>query len=181
MELESVLLICFKGFIVLCIGPMELLNRSTKQNFQLHMKSYTFSPTTITNNWFQSKTAVNTTWCTDWFTTNRSCRTIQSHRTYTHTQKPYKPVGPQLATSQQLKVHETHTETASVVPTEDETLTPETCRGLRHNKVMWKWKCINPLTTNSHCSGRTAPLTSRRCILNIYSTNIRTEYFKHAA
>jgi hypothetical protein len=28
---------------------------------------------------------------------------------------------------------------------------------------------------------RTAPLTSRRCILCIYSTNIRTEYFKHAA
>ena len=26
-----------------------------------------------------------------------------------------------------------------------------------------------------------APLTSRRCILYIYSTNIRTEYFKHAA
>jgi hypothetical protein len=29
--------------------------------------------------------------------------------------------------------------------------------------------------------GRTAPLTSRRCILYIWSTNIRTEYFKHAA
>jgi hypothetical protein len=28
---------------------------------------------------------------------------------------------------------------------------------------------------------RTAPLTSRRYILNISSTNIRTEYFKHAA
>jgi hypothetical protein len=28
---------------------------------------------------------------------------------------------------------------------------------------------------------RTAPLTSRRCILYIYSTNKRTEYFKHAA
>ena len=27
----------------------------------------------------------------------------------------------------------------------------------------------------------TAPLTSRRYILNIYSTNIRTEYLKHAA
>ena len=27
---------------------------------------------------------------------------------------------------------------------------------------------------------RTAPLTSRCCILYIYSTNIRTEYFKHA-
>ena len=28
---------------------------------------------------------------------------------------------------------------------------------------------------------RTAQLTSRRCILNIYSTNILTEHFKHAA
>ena len=28
---------------------------------------------------------------------------------------------------------------------------------------------------------RTAPLTSRCCILYIYSTNIRTEFFKHAA
>ena len=27
----------------------------------------------------------------------------------------------------------------------------------------------------------TTQLTSRRCILNIYSTNILTEYFKHAA
>jgi hypothetical protein len=42
-------------------------------------------------------------------------------------------------------------------------------------------ECINPLTPNGHYSGRTAPLNSRRCILNIYSTNIRTEYFKHAA
>jgi hypothetical protein len=39
---------------------------------------------------------------------------------------------------------------------------------------------LNPLTPNGHYSGRTAPLTSRRCILNIYSTNIRTEYIKHA-
>ena len=28
--------------------------------------------------------------------------------------------------------------------------------------------------------GRTAPLTSKRCILYIYSTNIGTEYIKHA-
>ena len=28
---------------------------------------------------------------------------------------------------------------------------------------------------------RSAPLTSRSCILYIYSTNTRTEYFKHAA
>jgi len=26
---------------------------------------------------------------------------------------------------------------------------------------------------------RTAPLTSKRCILCIYSTNVGTEYFKH--
>ena len=38
---------------------------------------------------------------------------------------------------------------------------------------------INPLTPNDIYSGRTAPLTSRRCILYIYSTNIGTEYFKH--
>jgi len=40
---------------------------------------------------------------------------------------------------------------------------------------------FNPLTPNDHYMGRTAPLTSRRYILYIYSTNIRTEYFKHAA
>jgi len=31
------------------------------------------------------------------------------------------------------------------------------------------------------CVCRTAALTSRRYILNIYSTNIHTKYFKHAA
>ena len=38
---------------------------------------------------------------------------------------------------------------------------------------------FNPLTPNDHYSGRTTPLTSKRCILYIYSTNIGTEYFKH--
>jgi len=33
---------------------------------------------------------------------------------------------------------------------------------------------------NDHYSGRTAPLTSKRCILYIYSTNIGTEHFKHS-
>jgi len=33
----------------------------------------------------------------------------------------------------------------------------------------------NPLTPNDHYSGRAAPLTSKRCILYIYSTNIGTE------
>ena len=39
---------------------------------------------------------------------------------------------------------------------------------------------INRLTPNDPCMGRTAPLTSKRCILYIYSTNIGTVYFKHA-
>jgi len=38
---------------------------------------------------------------------------------------------------------------------------------------------INPLTPNDSCGGRTAPLTSKSCILYIYSTNTGTEYFKH--
>ena len=39
---------------------------------------------------------------------------------------------------------------------------------------------INHLTPNDPYMGRTAPLTSKRCFLYIYSTNIATGYFKHA-
>ena len=39
---------------------------------------------------------------------------------------------------------------------------------------------INRLTPNDPYMGHTAPLTSKRFILYIYSTNIGTEYFKHA-
>jgi len=35
------------------------------------------------------------------------------------------------------------------------------------------------LAPNDDYSGRTAPLTSKCCILYVYSTNICTEYFKH--
>ena len=38
---------------------------------------------------------------------------------------------------------------------------------------------IYPLTPNDSFRGRTAPLTSERFILYIYSKNIGTEYFKH--
>ena len=50
---------------------------------------------------------------------------------------------------------------------------------------LFKWsikihQCVvNPLTPNDHNSGRTAPLTPKRCILYICSTNICTEYIKH--
>ena len=40
---------------------------------------------------------------------------------------------------------------------------------------------INLLKPNDIYICRIAALTSRRYILNIYSTNIHTEYFKHAA
>ena len=43
-------------------------------------------------------------------------------------------------------------------------------------------RCLfNFLKPNEIYICRTAALTSRRYILNIYSTNIHTEYFKHAA
>ena len=38
---------------------------------------------------------------------------------------------------------------------------------------------FNPLTPNKPYRGCTAPLTSKRCTLYIYSTNIGAEYFKH--
>ena len=38
---------------------------------------------------------------------------------------------------------------------------------------------FNALTPKDPYRGRTAPLTSKRCILYIYSTNIANEYFKH--
>ena len=41
-------------------------------------------------------------------------------------------------------------------------------------------KNVNRLTPNDPYTGRTAPLSSKRSILYIYSTNIGTEYFKHA-
>jgi hypothetical protein len=50
---------------------------------------------------------------------------------------------------------------------------------VRPQALIRQW--INLLMPNGHYSDRTAPLTSRRRILNIYSTNIRIEYFKHAA
>jgi len=48
-----------------------------------------------------------------------------------------------------------------------------------HIYKIYKILHINPLTPKVPYSGRTAPLTSERCILYIYSTNIVTEYFKH--
>jgi len=52
---------------------------------------------------------------------------------------------------------------------------------IRNKKMYRKNMIINPLKPNDLYIGCTAPLNSRRCILDIYSTNMRTEYFKHAA
>jgi len=40
------------------------------------------------------------------------------------------------------------------------------------------FRILSPLTPNDPYRGRTASLTSKRCILYIYSTNIDIEYFK---
>jgi len=45
-------------------------------------------------------------------------------------------------------------------------------------KKIYIYTIINPLKPNDYSRGRTAPLTSKRFILYIYSTNIVTEYFK---
>ena len=49
-----------------------------------------------------------------------------------------------------------------------------------HNLHTFMRTLFNRLTPNDPFMGRTALLTSKRCILYIYSTNIGTEYFKHA-
>ena len=46
-------------------------------------------------------------------------------------------------------------------------------------EIIFGHHILNPYTPNDHYSGRTAPLTSKRCTLYIYSTNIGTEYFEH--
>jgi len=45
--------------------------------------------------------------------------------------------------------------------------------------VFYSSRNFNPLTPNNRYRGRTTLLTSKRCILYIYLTNIGTEYFKH--
>ena len=49
----------------------------------------------------------------------------------------------------------------------------------KDTRASFMWVTINPLTPNDPYRGLTAPLTSKRCILYIYSTNIVTEYFEH--
>jgi len=46
-------------------------------------------------------------------------------------------------------------------------------RTYQHPGTLTLWSLTTPV------GGRTAPLTSKRCILYIYSANMGTEYFKH--
>jgi len=48
-----------------------------------------------------------------------------------------------------------------------------------HDIVKVRTDIFNLLMPNDDYGGRTAPLTSKRFILYIYSTNLGTEYFKH--
>ena len=49
------------------------------------------------------------------------------------------------------------------------------------NFIVGSYWYFNPLMPNDLYKRRTLQVTSRRHILYIYSTNISTEYFKHAA
>ena len=49
----------------------------------------------------------------------------------------------------------------------------------RHSPACAPGAVLNPLSPNDPYRSRTATLTSKLCILYIYSTNIGTEYFKH--
>ena len=50
----------------------------------------------------------------------------------------------------------------------------------RHKSTFVFFQLCNPLTPSDLYMSLTVPLNSKRCILYIYSTNIGTEYFKHA-
>ena len=60
------------------------------------------------------------------------------------------------------------------------TLIQSLSTSLSQSRVCGPCPLLNRLTPNDPYTGLTAPLTSKRCILYIYSTNIGTEYFKHA-
>ena len=53
------------------------------------------------------------------------------------------------------------------------------CCFISYSHFIGIWVGFNPLTPKDPYSGRTAQLTSYRCILYIYSRNKCTEYFKH--
>jgi len=57
---------------------------------------------------------------------------------------------------------------------------PQVMKTLWNSRRRWEHNFqmnINRLTPNDPYMGRTSPLTSKRCILYIYSTNIGNEYF----
>jgi len=53
----------------------------------------------------------------------------------------------------------------------------QNCRKFCNSQIFFMTGAINPLTPNGPYRGRTALLTSKSCILYIYSTNIGTKYF----
>ena len=57
---------------------------------------------------------------------------------------------------------------------------PSSFRQIRDVTLILEINQLNHLTPNDPYMGRTAPLTSKCCILYIYSTNTGTEYLKRA-
>ena len=76
-----------------------------------------------------------------------------------------------------LKIHNTHNRQTLIPPSNLQS--QQTILQTRVTRLRGAY-LRNPLTPNDPYRGRTALLTSKRCILYIYSTNIGTEYFKHS-
>ena len=75
-----------------------------------------------------------------------------------------------------------HKHTHFYVHPEDGLYEPKHVTIKKMNKLcrLYSITLFNRLTPNDPYMGYTAPLTSKRFILYVYSTNIGTEYFKHA-
>ena len=87
--------------------------------------------------------------------------------------KPKDPGGPYYTTSRSKRPPEAHTDTSS--PHKD-------CTRRKATHILTFIRLMTYVYIYIYiyiC--RTTPLTSRCCILYIYSTNMRAEYFKHAA
>ena len=84
-----------------------------------------------------------------------------------------KPAGTEPATFILVAKHLNHLDTSHLLSKNYCTIIPSWCRCLLSVLCFF-----NPSTSNDHNSGRTAPLTSKSCILYNYSTNIGNEYFK---
>ena len=111
---------------------------------------------------------------------NKALRSIIDKHWYIRNAKVHTDLRMEMVTTESVKFPKKHWRKAS--PPRQRRSYPADWQQWTGVEASTNWAgvvIINPLTPNDAFSGRTAPLTSKRCILYIYSTNIGTEYFKH--